>query len=87
MCMDHWDFREILSWVALLFAGDTRWYWLWFCSGFDVLPPHPFGLGQCRCGCVGWLMRTGWGVNFFDQGDLRLKGMITEVSESHSKLR
>ena len=24
-------------------------------------------------------------MNFFDQGDLRLKGMVTEVSESHSK--
>ena len=24
-------------------------------------------------------------MNFFDQGDLRLKGMGTEVSESHSK--
>ena len=27
------------------------------------------------------------GMNFFDQGDLRLKGMVTEVSESHSKFR
>ena len=26
-------------------------------------------------------------MNFFDQGDLRLKGMLTEVSESHSKFR
>ena len=25
-------------------------------------------------------------MNFFDQGDLRLKGMVTKVSESHSKL-
>ena len=24
-------------------------------------------------------------MKFFDQGDLRLKGMVTEVSESHSK--
>ena len=24
-------------------------------------------------------------MNFFDQGDLKLKGMLTEVSESHSK--
>ena len=24
-------------------------------------------------------------MNFFDQGDLRLKGMVMEVSESHSK--
>ena len=24
-------------------------------------------------------------MNFFDQGDLRLKGMLMEVSESHSK--
>ena len=24
-------------------------------------------------------------MNFFDQGDLRLKGMVTEVSKSHSK--
>ena len=27
------------------------------------------------------------GVNFFDQGDLRLKGMVMEASKSHSKLR
>ena len=26
-------------------------------------------------------------MNFFDQGDLRLKGMVMEVSESHSKFR
>ena len=25
-------------------------------------------------------------MNFFDQGDLRLKGMATEVSKSHSKI-
>ena len=25
-------------------------------------------------------------MNLFDQGDLRRKGMVTEVSESHSKL-
>ena len=24
-------------------------------------------------------------MNFFDQGDLRLKGMVMEVSKSHSK--
>ena len=24
-------------------------------------------------------------MRFFDQGDLRLKGVVTEVSESHSK--
>ena len=24
-------------------------------------------------------------MNFFDQGDIRLKGMLMEVSESHSK--
>ena len=24
-------------------------------------------------------------MNFFDQGDFRLKGMLSEVSESHSK--
>ena len=24
-------------------------------------------------------------MNFFDQGDLRLKGMVVEVNESHSK--
>ena len=24
-------------------------------------------------------------MEFFDQGDLRLKGMVTEVSKSHSK--
>ena len=29
----------------------------------------------------------GGGVNFFDQGDLKLKGMLTEVSKSHSKFR
>ena len=26
-------------------------------------------------------------MNFFDQGDLRLKGMATEADESHSKFR
>ena len=26
-------------------------------------------------------------MNFFDQGDLRLKGMVTEVSKSHLKFR
>ena len=26
-------------------------------------------------------------MNFFDQGDLRLKGMVMEVSKSHSKFR
>ena len=26
-------------------------------------------------------------MNFFDQGDFRLKGMVTKVSESHSKFR
>ena len=26
-------------------------------------------------------------MNFFDQGDLRLKGMLTEISENHSKFR
>ena len=26
-------------------------------------------------------------MNFFDQGDLRLKGMVKEVSKSHSKFR
>ena len=26
-------------------------------------------------------------MNFFDQDDLELKGMVTEVSESHSKFR
>ena len=26
-------------------------------------------------------------MNFFNQGDLRLKGMLMEVSESHSKFR
>ena len=26
-------------------------------------------------------------MNFFNQGDLRFKGMLTEVSESHSKFR
>ena len=26
-------------------------------------------------------------MNFFDQGDLRLKGMVTEVSKIHSKFR
>ena len=26
-------------------------------------------------------------MNFFNQGELRLKGMVTEVSKSHSKFR
>ena len=26
-------------------------------------------------------------MNFFDQGDLRFKGMVTEVSKSHSIFR
>ena len=60
MRTDHWDFREILSWMALLFTNDTGWEFLWFCGGFGVLSPRPFGLGQCRCGS--WLMQTGWGV-------------------------
>ena len=26
-------------------------------------------------------------MNLFDQGDLRLEGMVTEVNQSHSKFR
>ena len=59
---DHWDFREILGWMALLFIEGTRWDLLWLYSGFGVLSPIPFGLGQCRCGCSDWIMQTGWGI-------------------------
>ena len=62
MHMDHWNFRAILSWIALLFTDGTRWDLSWFYDGFGVLSPSPFGLGWCRCGCSGWLMRIEWGV-------------------------
>ena len=62
MCMDHWDFREILSWMALLFIDGTRWNLLWFCGGFGVIFPIPFGLGWCRCRYSGWLVQTEWKV-------------------------
>ena len=42
MHTDHWDFREILSWMALLFVDSTRWDLSWFCGGFGVLSPGPF---------------------------------------------
>ena len=59
---DHWNFRAILSWMALLFTDDTRWDLSWFCDDFGVLSLGPFGLGRCRCRCGGWIMWTGWGV-------------------------
>ena len=62
MHMDHWDFREILSLMALLFVDGTRWDLSWFCGGFGVLSPSPFGLGWCRCGYGGWPMQARWGV-------------------------
>ena len=62
MHTDHWDFREILSWMALLFTDRTRWDLSWCCGGFSVLFPSAFGLGQCRYGCGSWLVQTGWRV-------------------------
>ena len=62
MRTNHWYFRAILSWMALLFADGTRWDWPWFYGGFGVLPPRRFGLGRCRYQCGGWLMWTGWGA-------------------------
>ena len=48
MRTDHWDFKEILIWMALLFADGTRWNLSWFYGGFGVFTPIPFGLGKCR---------------------------------------
>ena len=62
MHTNHWDFRAILSWMALLFADGTRWDLSWFYGGFGVLSSGPFGLGWCICGCDGWSMQTGWVV-------------------------
>ena len=42
MRTDHWDFRAILSWMALLFTDGTRWNLSWFCGGFGILSPSAF---------------------------------------------
>ena len=68
MHMDHWDFKEILSCMALLFADGTRWDLLQFYSGFGVLAPGSFGLGLCWCRCSSWLVWTGWRVRIDRDG-------------------
>ena len=64
MRMDYWDFRAILSWMALLLADGARWNLSWLCSGFGVLAPSPFRVGRCGfgCGCSAWILRIGWRV-------------------------
>ena len=53
---------------------DCRWRWEWAGRGTRH---HVNRHGVRR--------RRWWWVNFFDQGDLRLKGMVTKVNKSHSK--
>ena len=62
MHTDHWYFRVILSWMALLFVDGKRWDLSRFCGGFGVLSPGSFGLGLCWCRCNSCLVQTGWRV-------------------------
>ena len=66
--MDHWDLREILSWIALLLANNARWDWPRFCDSFGILALGPFRVGQCGCGCGGWLLQARWRVRLDRNG-------------------
>ena len=68
MRTDHWDFRAVLSWVALLLADGARWDLSWLYSGFGILAPGPFRVGRCGCRCGGWSLQTGWRVRLDRDG-------------------
>ena len=68
MCMDHWDFRATLSWVALLFIDDTRQDLSRLCGRLRILALGPFWVGQCGCRCGSWILRAGWRVRLHPDG-------------------
>ena len=52
MCTNHGDFREVLSWVALLLIDGTRWDLSWLYDGFGILSLGPFWVGSAGAGAT-----------------------------------
>ena len=50
MHTDHWDFRAIFIWVALLLTDGARRDLSRFSGTFSILSPDPFWVGRCGCG-------------------------------------